>query len=109
MPDGGVLLPTFHHLDPDLGPPEWSIFHSSRGRGAASSRRVNIVTEDTARRSPRSPAQGARRSPRSPAPGHQQEIAEILGELRLLGSLPLNRSTKMVNDAIHLPNPSHVQ
>ena len=98
LPDGGVLLPTFHHLDPDLGPPEWSIFHSSRGRGAASSRRVNIVKEDT-----------ARRSPRSPAPGHQQEIADILGELRLLGSLPLNRSTKMVNDAIHLPNPSHVQ
>ena len=96
MPDGGVLLPTFHRLDPDLGPPEWSIFHRSRGRGAG--RRVNIVTEDR-----------ERRSPRSPAPGDQQEIAEILGELRLLGSLPLNRSTKMVNDGLHIPNPCHVQ
>ena len=96
MPDGGVLLPTFHRLDPDLGPPEWSIFHPSRGQGAG--RRVNIVTEDT-----------ARRSPRSPAPGDQQEIAEILGELRLLGSLPLNRSTLMVDDVLHTHNPSHVQ
>ena len=104
MPDGGVLLPTFHRLDPDLGPPEWSIFHRSRGRGAG--RRVNIVTEDRERRSPRSPAQGARRPH---PPGDQQEIAEILGELRLLGSLPLNRSTKMVNDDLHIPNPCHVQ